>query len=164
LPETREVPIIAAMSTERLPREIPPVWQVGAIGVMVALHFLWPVDVWIPRPWNYMGWAVIVVSLALQVSNLQRFRRVGTGLRPFDPVSQLVVEGAYRWSRNPMYVGLVVTTVGVAVCLGTVTPWFVPPLLWLVLDRRFVRREERFLRQEIGAEYEIYCQSVRRWL
>lgn len=156
--------IIAAMSTERLPREIPPVWQLGGIGVMVALHFFLPGSVWIPRPWNHLGWVVIVVSLALQVSNLQRFRRVRTGLRPFDPVSQLVVEGAYRWSRNPMYVGLVITTVGVASCLGTATPWLVPPMLWLVLDRRFVRREERFLLQEIGTEYEHYCQRVRRWL
>lgn len=152
------------MSTERLPREIPPVWQLGAIGVMVAVHLWWPIDVWIPRPWNHLGWIIIVGSLALQVSNLQRFRRVRTGLKPFDPVSKLVVEGAYRWSRNPMYLGLVVTTVGVAFCLGTVSPWFVPPLLWLVFDRRFVRREEKFLRREIGLEYDDYCRRVRRWL
>lgn len=152
------------MTSERLPREIPPVWQIGAIAVMVALHMLWPLATWIPRPWNHSGWVVIVVSMILQVSNLQRFRRVRTGLRPFDPVSQLVVVGAYRWSRNPMYVGLVVTTVGVAICLGTASPWFVPPLLWLVLDRRFVRREEQFLRQQLGTVYDDYCGRVRRWL
>lgn len=152
------------MTSERLPREIPPVWQIGAIAMMVGLHLLWPITTWIPRPWNHLGWLVIVVSMVVQISNLQRFRRVRTGLRPFDPVSQLVVEGAYRWSRNPMYVGLVVTTVGVAMCLGTVSPLFVPPILWLVLDRRFVRREERFLRQELGAVYEEYCGRVRRWL
>ena len=63
-----------------------------------------------------------------------------------------------------MYLGLVVTTLGVAFCLGTISPWFVPPLLWFVFDRRFVRREETFLRREIGLEYDDYCQRVRRWL
>ena len=152
------------MTSERLPSEIPPVWQIGAIALMIGLHLSWPLANWVSRPWNHLGWVLIVVSMVLQVYNLQRFRRVRTGLRPFEPVSQLVVEGAYRWSRNPMYVGLVVTTVGVAICLGTASPLLVPPMLWLVLDRRFVRREERFLRQELGNVYDDYCGHVRRWL
>ena len=151
-------------SSPRRPREIPPVWLLLGIGVMFALHHLAPLGVWLTSPWRNVGWLVIALAMVLLLSSFRRFRVAGTHLRPFEPVTALVVTGAFRWTRNPMYVGLVAVALGVAICLGTFSPLLVPPLLWLVLDRRFVRREEEFLRASIGTPYDDYCARVRRWL
>jgi protein-S-isoprenylcysteine O-methyltransferase Ste14 len=63
-----------------------------------------------------------------------------------------------------MYLGMVVVTLGVAICLGSVSPFLLPGTLFLVLDRRFVRREEQFLRDSLGTAYDDYSTRVRRWI
>lgn len=93
-----------------------------------------------------------------------QFRRVGTGVVPFTPANVLVEHGAYRWTRNLMYVAQVTVAIGFAIKLPSVPGFAVPPLLWLVLDRRFVRREEPFRRARFGAEFDAYCARVPRWL
>ena len=152
------------MDAERLPRDLPPVWLVLALSAMWALHMWLPVATWIEWPWSSLGLVVIAASAMLLTACAWRFYRVKTGIRPFTPAHQLVVVGAYRFTRNPMYVGLIGVCLGAAIRLGTASPLFVPPLFFLVLDRRFVRREENFLRQRFGAAFDEYCGRVRRWL
>lgn len=146
------------------PRDLPPMWLLLALLAMLGLHFTWPLGVWLRTPWTLVGWGVLTASAVLAAGSALRFTRAGTGVKPFSPATVLVAAGAYRWTRNPMYVGLVGIVAGVAIVLGTASPAAVPPLLWLVLDRRFVRREEEFLRQRFGADYEAFCARVRRWL
>jgi len=152
------------MHAEGRPRDIPPLWLLVAILIMLTLHFWLPVGRWLWPPWVHVGWLVLAAALWFMVRSVLGFCRAGTGVRPFSPVTALVENGPFRLSRNPMYVGIVGVAVGVAICLGTVTPLAVPPLLFVVLDRRFVRREEVFLRQHLGAAYDDYCARVRRWL
>jgi protein-S-isoprenylcysteine O-methyltransferase Ste14 len=149
---------------ERPSRDIPPFWLLLALLAMGALHTLLPVSTVLPWPWSLLGLAIIAASILLMLACVFRFHRAKTGIRPFTPAEQLVVEGAYRFTRNPMYVGLVGVCLGVAIQLGTASPLFVPPLFFLVLDRRFVRREEIFLRGRFGAAFDEYCGRVRRWL
>lgn len=148
----------------RYPRDVPPLWFLGAVAVMVTLDRWWPLAAWPPTPWHHLGWLAVATSAALALPSVVGFRRAGTQIHPFRPVAALVVTGPYRITRNPMYLGLVTLTVGLALLLGSASPWVVPPMLWLALDRRFVRREEGFLRERLGAPYDAYCQRVRRWL
>ena len=146
------------------PRDIPPVWLLLTIAAMLTLHSFVPIAVWLTGPWRRLGWLVVACSVVLVVSNALRFKRAGTGVRPFSAATTVVVAGAFRWTRNPMYLGMVTATLGVAICLGSLSPLLLPPLLFLVLDRRFVRREEQFLQQALGTAYDEYCGRVRRWL
>ena len=155
---------MSSATASRHPRDVPPLWQLLAVGVMFGLHRWLPVWLWLPPPWHHAGWLVIAAGMVLLLMSLGRFRAVGTGLRPFTPVTALVVAGPFRWTRNPMYVGLVTVTLGAALCFGTLSPLAVPPILWLVLDRRFVRPEEQFLKRSIGTAYDDYCRRVPRWL
>lgn len=139
-------------------------WLAAALSAIWACHDLCPVAHWLPAVWTHAGWPLMALGTALGLSSIARFRRVGTGVVPFTPANVLVADGAYRWTRNPMYVALVVVAVGLAVRLPAVTALAVPPLLWLVLDRRFVRREEAFLRERFGADFDAYCARVPRWL
>lgn len=139
-------------------------WLGAALLLIWACNDLCPGGHWLAAPWTHAGWFVMAGGTALGLSSIARFRRVGTGVVPFTPATALVEGGAYRWTRNPMYVALVTVAVGLAVRLPAATALAVPPLLWLVLDRRFVRREEAFLRERFRAAYDEYCARVPRWL
>jgi protein-S-isoprenylcysteine O-methyltransferase Ste14 len=67
-------------------------------------------------------------------------------------------------SRNPMYLGMVLTLLGAAITWGTLTPLLVPWLFGWVVSSRFIRLEEGVLTEVFGAEYEDYRRRVRRWL
>jgi protein-S-isoprenylcysteine O-methyltransferase Ste14 len=146
------------------PREVPPVWLVLSLLVMLGLHFWLPGGVWLRKPWTWSGMAIAAAAGVLSGSAASRFQRARTGIKPFSAATTLVTTGAYRWTRNPMYVGLVGITVGGAIALGTCLPALVPVLLLVLLDRRFVRAEEAFLQQRFGAAYDDYRARVRRWL
>jgi len=148
----------------RYPRDIPPLWLLASLLTIAALHWLLPVARWIVPPWTWIGWVLCVLSVLLTVAAAWRFRRVGTGIRPFTEATALVGAGPFRFTRNPMYVGMVGLVLGTALGLGTVAPLVVPPLFWALLDRRFVRAEERFLRARFAAAFDDYCRAVPRWL
>lgn len=142
---------------------LPPIWFALSLLAMAALHVLLPIARAIPPPWNWIGVLLIAAGLALTGSGAGVFVRHRTGIKPFSPATALVTSGPYRFTRNPMYLGLVSALVGVAMTLGTVTPWLViPPFAWWI-DRRFVRQEEAMLAERFGPEYAAFKQRVRRW-
>jgi protein-S-isoprenylcysteine O-methyltransferase Ste14 len=148
----------------RYPRDVPPLWLLGALLTIAALHWLWPVGTVLTGRWTWFGWELAGACALLTLGSAWLFWRRKTGIRPFHEATTLVAAGPFRFTRNPMYVGMVGLVAGIALGLGTLTPLVVPPLFWFVLDRRFVRHEERFLRARFGAAYDDYCRRVRRWL
>ena len=148
----------------KYPRDIPPMWFLLAMGAEIALHYWSPGPRLIRYPWTIGGLLLNLLGLRLTLNSVQRFRREKTGVRPFTEATTLISGGAYRFTRNPMYLGMVMMLSGAALMCGTSWPWVVPPLFWLVIDRRFVAREEQFLRDRFGAEYDQFCRKVRRWL
>lgn len=146
------------------PRDIPPFWLLGALLGMAALHWLAPVTTVVSSPWSWGGLLFVVLGILLLVWAAGLFRRERTGIKPFTEATTLVAHGPFRFTRNPMYIGIVGIATGTALAFGTLTPCLVPPAFWWVLDRRFVRREELFLRERFGAAYDEYRKNVRRWV
>ena len=145
-------------------RILPPVYFLLSLVVMAALHLLLPIVRWIPGPWNGIGALPLSGGVLLAVMANRLFHRRGTPVHPFGEASMLVVDGPFRYTRNPMYLGLILTLIGIAVLLGTLSPWIViPPFAW-ILARLFVRREERVLQEKFGQEFLAYKQKVRRWI
>jgi protein-S-isoprenylcysteine O-methyltransferase Ste14 len=92
------------------------------------------------------------------------FRRHHTTVIPHKPVSAFVRSGPYRFTRNPMYTGMSLAHTGGALVLGTLWPLATLPGTLIALRRLVIDREERYLADRFGAEYEAYCRNVRRWL
>ena len=92
------------------------------------------------------------------------FHKHKTPIKPFGEPSALVLEGPFRYSRNPMYLAMVVILVGIAVSIGTVTPLVVIPVFAWLITRRFIVKEEEAMERRFGAEYLDYKRKVRRWL
>lgn len=92
------------------------------------------------------------------------FNKAGTPVVPFERSTALVVTGFYRWTRNPMYLGLVLILLGAAMLLGTLSAFLPIPVFVWIIQTRFIRGEERFLEDIFGNEYLAYKSKVRRWL
>lgn len=113
---------------------------------------------------HWLGAAVFLAGLALMLWGARCFARAGTTIKPFERTHTLVVTGPYRFTRNPMYLGIVAMLLGAALALGTPAPWLATVLLALTLQLRFIRHEERALAASLGEPYERYRRSVPRWL
>ena len=152
--------------TEQTPRRAlnPPVILLLAIMVMFVLHPLFPIACLISAPWRLVGVIPIAIGLALNIWGSRLFEKRQTTIKPTGKSSQLVVEGAFLHTRNPMYLGMTLILIGVALGMGTLSPWLVIPIFVAVIQTVFIRMEERKMENEFGAEYAAYQQKVRRWI
>jgi protein-S-isoprenylcysteine O-methyltransferase Ste14 len=94
----------------------------------------------------------------------RQFKVVSTEINPFGTPSSLVRGGPFRYSRNPMYLAMLLILLGAAVAWGTLSPIIFPPLFGWLLTVRFIAMEEVKMLRIFGAEYEGYRSQVRRWL
>lgn len=105
-------------------------------------------------------------AVAVMTASAAGFRRAGTTLDPNAAIrtTHIVETGAYAYSRNPMYAGLVTLTAANAVRLGGVLAWLPVVATWVWLDRGQIVREELVLERAFGREYVEYTERVRRWI
>jgi protein-S-isoprenylcysteine O-methyltransferase Ste14 len=143
---------------------IPPVYLLTALVLMFVLNRYIPVQYIITSPFNYSGIFVGFCGLALATSGVISFKKAGTALKPFEASTALVKDGFFRYTRNPMYLGMVILLIGVASYLGSLTPYVVIPAFFLVIQECFIKHEEPFLENIFGQEYLDYKNDVRRWI
>jgi protein-S-isoprenylcysteine O-methyltransferase Ste14 len=145
----------------------PPVWTLLAALAMAWVDRRWPlVEVGAALPW-LRGASVVLVAagLALAGEALLRFVRARTTWHPTHPerASTLVIRGVYRWTRNPMYLGLLLILAAWAAWLGSLAPVGVIAVWMWIMTRLQIEPEERALLERFGGEYAQYRDSVRRW-
>lgn len=142
----------------------PPVWLLLGLIAVFTLDELYPLIRFTGLAGQLVGGAIIVVGLLLLVLANGLFVRAGTDAIPFRNVSTLVTKGVYRYTRNPMYLGMVAVLLGCAVTVGALSALVVPPAFALIVQARFILPEEDMLRGLFPGEYPAYCERVRRWL
>ena len=142
----------------------PPSYLLIAIILIVIFHFTLPVTTLIPPPWTLLGIIPLAAGIVINVSADQTFHEVNTAVCPFEASSVLVTCGPYRFTRNPMYLGFTLVLFGVSMILGSLTPYVVVIAFALLMDRKFIRMEERKLAVTFGMQWEGYKTFTRRWL
>lgn len=143
---------------------LPPVYFLVAVVLMACLHLLLPSAQLIGSALRCSGLLLAAAGLVLVLWAAGHFRRLGTTIKPFQEASALVLEGPYRLTRNPMYVGLVGVLLGFGLLLGSASPFVVVPVFAILVDVRFIRAEEAALHRTFGAAYSDYKARVRRWV
>ena len=143
----------------------PPIWALIYVVITAAISWWlgWPKLPGLPvAP---LGIALVAAALILPVSAIFLFRRAGTEINPTSPAnSYLVTNGPYRFTRNPMYLGLVILSLGIAVWVGA-WPMFIAPLaVFATANWVHIPFEETKMRRQFGALYDDYARRVRRWL
>lgn len=131
---------------------------------MALLHCLLPVVEIIAYPWRLLGCIPLLGGLLLNLLADQAFKRNHTTVKPFDEPTHLITTGVFRLSRHPMYLGMVLILGGIALLLGTLTPFIIVPVFAALMDAIFIRAEERMLTEQFGVAWQRYHANVRRWL
>ena len=153
---------------QRLEHRIPP-----PLWLALTLAVTWVIDrldldgsPLAGGPVRLVAAVLAAAGLGLGAGGLVDFFRAGTTFDPhrIEDASALVVTGVYRFTRNPMYLGLVSLSVAWTLWLGSLVGLVGPALLVAVLVRLQIRPEERFLAARFGDDYERYRSTVRRWL
>ena len=101
------------------------------------------------------GTAIILAAAGL-------FRRLGTKVPPSQPTTLIATTGPYRWTRNPMYLGMALIYAGLAIGFDRPVAFALLPLLPIAIQTQVITREERYLEAKFGDDYRRYKAEVRR--
>ena len=135
--------------------------------------FAWLISITAATPFDFpknvtITFAIItvIVGLVLAISAIFKFHRAETTLDPTKPgdSSVLVTSGVFRFTRNPMYLALLLILVGWVVYLGSIAGFIVPLIFITYISRFQIRPEERYLASRFGKAYSDYCNEVKRWI
>jgi protein-S-isoprenylcysteine O-methyltransferase Ste14 len=145
-------------------RPIPPLLFLMTILGMIALGRFLPLGSWLEMPWRHAGFLLIAAGLVLPVWGILTFRRMNTPVHPGEGHARAIVDqGPYRFTRNPMYLGMTIILIGIAVRLGTWSPILGVPVFMILVEHLWIRREEHWLTEAFGETYTQYRKRVRRW-
>ena len=145
----------------------PPLLFLGALALGCLLSLILPVGSRLGSANGLalsVGLTFVAIGFALAALSVRRFRLAGTSVVPGQPSTALVVEGPYRVTRNPIYIGFVLAYFGLAVVLTSVWVLLLLIPVLIILQRGVVKPEEDYLQQQFGEAYRKYKARVPRWL
>ncbi|MEM7720120.1 MAG: isoprenylcysteine carboxylmethyltransferase family protein [Pseudomonadota bacterium] len=139
--------------------DIPPIW------LLVCLVAAWFSPWVLPfQPLFWLGLFSLILAGVLTLAALIEFRRRRTTPIPHMPPSALITGGVFRISRNPIYLADMLILFGFALIWGKLLGIVLLPVLFVILDRRFIRVEEAQLRTAFPEGFEAYKHQTRRWV
>ena len=155
------------MSAQGLELKIPPVavllLMAGLMGLgawaLPSLTFVLPGRA-------FAAGGLVAAGIVVTLLGVVSFRRARTTVNPMMPesASTLVIAGIYRWTRNPMYLGMLLILSGLACFLSNALAAALLPVFVLYMTRFQIRPEERALEVRFGPDFVAYKKRVRRWI
>ena len=143
---------------------MPPTYFLIFLILSITLHFIFPVLKGIHPPVTCLGWIFIVFGVILNVWSDSLFKKHKTTVKPNESPTNMVVTGPFRISRHPMYLGMALVLIGVAVLHGTLITFLFPLLFIAITEAEFIPKEELNLEKAFGKRYIEYKSKVRRWI
>lgn len=143
----------------------PPLVYLGFLLLGFVLDRLAGLARFDPGLWDEaLGIVLAVAGLVVVVAALRNFRREGEDPEPWTPSKTMLVAGVYRFSRNPMYLGVTLIYLGIALFFGSLGALLLLPLAIASIRVFVIAREEAYLTRRFGHAYRAYCGRVRRWI
>ncbi len=144
---------------------VPPMWFFGFLGAGLLVHHFVAAARVFDVGNTAVGVALLIVGLAFAMYPSSLFAKEKTEILPTSETNRvLITYGPYRYTRNPMYLGMLVGLLGIAIWVGTL-PLFVAVVLYFCLfNFAFIPFEEAKLQRVFGNQYSAYRSKVRRWL
>lgn len=141
----------------------PPLAAIILLACTLAYHL---VPGWHRHLWEFPtgGWIAFLAGLLTMLSGWYEFRRKDNPLAPTGQPRRLIRSGPYRFTRNPMYLGLLIALLAPVVWLGAPALALAPAIFFGYVSITFIPFEERRMRQTFGTDYADYCAEVRRWV
>ncbi|MCP3850593.1 MAG: isoprenylcysteine carboxylmethyltransferase family protein [Gammaproteobacteria bacterium] len=144
----------------------PPVISLIIILLMWEFHTTLPIVIIKFSFSIYIGIACIFIGLCMDILSFFRFLKNKTTINPIIPenASSLVIDGFYRFTRNPMYLGMLFVLTGIAILFSSLSSFLLLPVYILLINTLQIKPEEEALEKVFSEQYLNYKNNVRRWL
>lgn len=142
----------------------PPRIAVFYLALGWAVHHLSPGDTVLFMPYRLLGTSALLLGFAIMMLAWWLFRQAKTPVCQTPTAKALVTSGPFRFSRNPMYLGMLLMLTGCAFFMGTLPAAFIPFAFFVTIDGIFIPNEEKNLDRQFGQQYAAYKQRVRKWV
>ena len=148
-------------------RILPPLVYLAGLVLGYAVWWFWPMPV-VPDAWSFAlriaGGVAFLLGIWLVAAAVMHFSRIGEDPNPTVPTHTLTFDGPYRFTRNPMYLGLALIQGGLALLGNALWPLVaLIPVIWIIRTQ-VIAKEELYLERKFGGEYTAFKARVRRWL
>ena len=147
-----------------IPAWRPAALQLSAVFLALLLHSLWPLSPLAANVSGIAGPLFLGMGLSIIALSFREFAKAKTTLRPDHGANALIRTGPFAYSRNPLYVAVMIVIIGIGVWVNSL--WIIGMLipLFFFMSRAVIAPEERYLEFKFGQEYLDYKRRVRRWL
>jgi protein-S-isoprenylcysteine O-methyltransferase Ste14 len=142
----------------------PPLLYAGAFVAVLVLRALRPLPLFAHGGGLWVGLALVLASLGFGFWGRAAMISAGTNVDPRKPTTTIVETGAFRFTRNPLYVGMAVVFVGLTLCANTLWGLVLLVPVALIMHHGVILREERYLEFKFGDAYRRYRARVRRYV
>ncbi len=142
----------------------PPLLYAVPLVIGVVLRFVFPVQVLPIETALIVGAISAMLSFALGFPAFWLMRRARTSVNPQHPTTDLVTQGPFRLTRNPLYLSLAVLYAGLALMVNAWWALLLLPVVLVLVQLLVILPEERYLEQQFGELYVSYKANVRRWV
>jgi protein-S-isoprenylcysteine O-methyltransferase Ste14 len=131
---------------------------------MILLKWLMPIALLFPAPFNWLGIVPLALGVYFNLTADRTFKIARTNVNTFKEPDHLVTHGLFRYSRNPMYLGFILTLIGLWILLMSASPVLGVLFFFLVTDLYYIPFEERMLARKFGLQFVTYSLKTGRWI
>lgn len=144
----------------------PPDLHLVIIGLQVLFHYIFPIKDLIDFPISYLGIFLIIFGEYLNIIWVANvfLRKEKTTTSTYEIPKKLVTYGWFKYSRNPTYLGMTISLLGVAILTGSLITFIFPVLFIILTDKLVIPIEEKNMKKKFGKKYLDYKKKVRRWI
>ncbi|HVZ69271.1 MAG TPA: isoprenylcysteine carboxylmethyltransferase family protein [Rhizomicrobium sp.] len=143
----------------------PPIWLFLFLALAGLASAIYPWKSIVDLTLMPLGIALTIAGFLLSLWGRLIFAAEKTEVMPTSPTNtKLVTRGAFAVTRNPMYLGILVFTLGIALWAGSLPMFAVPVLMFVVCNQIHIPFEEAKMRLQFGDAYDAYAARVRRWI
>ena len=143
---------------------IPPYLFLISLLLMLLLRIIFPAYIFIKNPWNYLGILIFVTGFSITYFISKSFTEKKANIQTFGKPGALITNGLYKYTRNPIYFGFLISLAGFGVLLSCLSAFIMPLIFFLAADNWYIKFEERNMEKEFGEDYLNYKNKVRRWI
>ncbi len=143
---------------------MPPIYFFVLLVVSIIADWLFPIVGIFERPIHLLGFLLIIFGIVISTWVNLIFKRRKTTRIPGDKPSSLVIEGPFKISRHPMYLGMTAILLGVGILLGSLSALVGFLVFFVIMESVFIPMEEEILEDKFRKRYREYRNKVRRWI
>lgn len=142
----------------------PPFFLFLSLLLMLILKWIIPAANLIFPPWNLLGLLPLGLGITINILADRKFHVRQTTVKPNEIPSCLITDGVFRYSRNPMYLGMVLILLGFTILLDSWISFLVLPGFTIFVHYRFICHEEKNLKEQFSEDWLAYQQKIPRWI